>query len=274
MPPRKGPVGLSDYKGGGHGDDDEEDDKQRKTYVGSGINVIDPKKASAVDKIVHAATEKARARAQGGASEEGGDEDEGAPPTSAVNITFWKNGFTVDDGPLRSTEDPANKAFLASVENGRVPAELEAKAKEAVRSTGTVLNIGLHDKRSEMFVEPPYRAFGGAGASLGSAGSPAPPKSALVSASAGAGRVVTVDEAAEKTTMQVKLCNGKREKIVLNLTHTVADLQSKVASFNATPPGKGFTLSAGFPPKPLADPNQTIEQAGLKMASIDQKVVA
>jgi len=273
MPPRKGPVGLSDYKGGGgHGDDDEDDDKQKKTYVGSGINVLDPKKASAVDKIVHAATEKAKAKAQGGHSAEDEEEDGGAAPPNAVNITFWKNGFTVDDGPLRSTDDPANKEFLASVENGRVPKELEAKAKEAVRSTGTILNIGLHDKRSEMFVEPPYRAFGGSGASLGSS-APAAPKSALVSASAGAARVVTVDETKDKTMIQVKLCNGKREKITLNLTHTVADLQAKVASFNATPPGKGFSLSAGFPPKPLADPDQTIEQAGLKMASVDQKVV-
>ena len=89
MPPRKGPVGLSDYKGGG-GDDDEDDDKQKKTYVGSGINVLDPKKASAVDKIVHAATEKAKAKAQGGHSAEDEEEDGGAAPPNAVNITFWK----------------------------------------------------------------------------------------------------------------------------------------------------------------------------------------
>jgi len=27
-------------------------------------------------------------------------------------ITFWRNGFTVDDGPLRRLDDPANEAFL------------------------------------------------------------------------------------------------------------------------------------------------------------------
>ena len=27
-------------------------------------------------------------------------------------ITFWRNGFTVDDGPLRSFEDPQNAAFM------------------------------------------------------------------------------------------------------------------------------------------------------------------
>lgn len=28
------------------------------------------------------------------------------------NITFWRNGFTVDDGPLRRLDDPANASFL------------------------------------------------------------------------------------------------------------------------------------------------------------------
>lgn len=28
------------------------------------------------------------------------------------NITFWRNGFTVDDGPLRRIDDPANAQFL------------------------------------------------------------------------------------------------------------------------------------------------------------------
>lgn len=27
-------------------------------------------------------------------------------------ITFWRNGFTVDDGPLRRLDDPANEPFL------------------------------------------------------------------------------------------------------------------------------------------------------------------
>jgi len=33
-------------------------------------------------------------------------------------ITFWQNGFSVDDGPLRDAQDPANAAFLADVHRG------------------------------------------------------------------------------------------------------------------------------------------------------------
>lgn len=34
-------------------------------------------------------------------------------PESVVhNIVFWSNGFTVNDGPLRRLDDPANASFL------------------------------------------------------------------------------------------------------------------------------------------------------------------
>lgn len=35
------------------------------------------------------------------------------PPPVFHTITFWRNGFTVDDGPLRRLDDPANAPFLA-----------------------------------------------------------------------------------------------------------------------------------------------------------------
>ena len=41
------------------------------------------------------------------------------PPAAVTHvITFWANGFTVNDGPLRQYDDPANTAFMQAV--GRV----------------------------------------------------------------------------------------------------------------------------------------------------------
>ncbi|WMV30622.1 hypothetical protein MTR67_024007 [Solanum verrucosum] len=38
------------------------------------------------------------------------------PPENATHaITFWRNGFTVDDGPPRSFDDPENASFLEGV---------------------------------------------------------------------------------------------------------------------------------------------------------------
>jgi UBX domain-containing protein 1 len=34
------------------------------------------------------------------------------PEAVVHNIVFWTNGFTVNDGPLRSLDDPENASFL------------------------------------------------------------------------------------------------------------------------------------------------------------------
>lgn len=40
------------------------------------------------------------------------------PPESIVhNIIFWRNGFTVNGGPLRRLDDPENASFLEVSEN-------------------------------------------------------------------------------------------------------------------------------------------------------------
>lgn len=42
-------------------------------------------------------------------------------PPESVNhtITFWQDGFTVDDGPLRRLDDPTNAPFLEVIVNFR-----------------------------------------------------------------------------------------------------------------------------------------------------------
>lgn len=40
-------------------------------------------------------------------------------------LTLYANGFTVDDGPLRRFDDPTNEEFLADVNRGVVPKEME-----------------------------------------------------------------------------------------------------------------------------------------------------
>lgn len=35
-----------------------------------------------------------------------------------VTLKMWKSGFSVDDGPFRSFDDPANQEFLTSIKRG------------------------------------------------------------------------------------------------------------------------------------------------------------
>lgn len=184
---------------------------------------------------------------------------------------------------------------------------------------GKDADVRMEDHRSEDYV-PPFRAFKGAGATLGGAGGSASsaPASAVMRAGAGAGHAtgdIVLDPAAPVVTvavsrgraeeqegkegqrsctrgeeslpafdatllyflslhhlslsLQVKLLNGKTEKVTLNPLHTVRDLQAKVLSFKGT--DKAFVLVAGFPPKPLSDPGMTIAAAGLAGSAVTQR---
>ncbi|KAG5457106.1 MAG: SEP domain-containing protein, partial [Olpidium bornovanus] len=44
-------------------------------------------------------------------------------PSEAVSrvLTFWRNGFSVDDGPLYAYDDPANSELLAAINSGQAP---------------------------------------------------------------------------------------------------------------------------------------------------------
>jgi UBX domain-containing protein 1 len=159
---------------------------------------------------------------------------------------------------------------MLSIYSERIPAELIAMAK-AKGVSPKDMDVEIEDNRQAAgdYVKPPepaYRAYGGEGSSVGAV---APPPSTAIFSSAGARTATPLDAAAPKTTLQVKLANGKRAIIELNLTHTVADLVARVASEGATG-GKAFLLKTGYPPKPLDTLTETIEGAGLKNASVLQ----
>lgn len=245
---------------------DEGDGAGRDSYYGgaaagaSGTSVYGaggkPKNADQLDKIFSSASRAAPAD---------GDTDESKAPSTT--ITFWSNGFQVDDGPFRDSEEPANKAFLAEVEKGYVPREL--------REAGKGRNIVVKDKRSEKYkppTPPPYVAFSGAGNSMAGAGGGVDTSSAAVGvAGAGATAEFAVDPSKPTTNVRVTLTNGKRQVFKFNRTHTVGDLLAQVAS--ATAVTGVFALLAGFPPKPLTDASLTLEAAGLLNASVRMSMV-
>ncbi len=70
-----------------------------------------------------------------------------------VVIKFFKQGFVVDDGELRSLEDPKNQAFLDSIQRGVVPDEIMEKHPSAKKS-GSFLDVQTEDHRQEDYVPP------------------------------------------------------------------------------------------------------------------------
>jgi len=184
----------------------------------------------------------------------------------------FRNGFRLNGGEFRPTTGPdttdANRQFLRSVARREVPRELEPKG-------GGAVDLAVTDRR-DVDYEPSADAgpaaapdrFAGAARTMSAGAS----SSSSGAAAASAGGAPTVDGSAPTVTVAVRLVSGRRERVVLNETHTVGDLVAAVAALGATE-GRPFALWAGYPPSPLEDAGATLLAAGLKGAAVTQKAV-
>ena len=86
-----------------------------------------------------------------------------------------------------------------------------------------------------------------------------------------------LDTASKATSIAVRLLDGKRKIVKLNVKHTVQDLAThlKQAAGGGDVPwmSEKFCLVGGYPPKPLVDANATIADAGLTGAQVTMKKV-
>lgn len=181
------------------------------------------------------------------------------------NLTFYANGFTIDDGPLRRFDDPQNEAFLNDVNRGVVPREMEEPG------VGDV-SITLIDKKGEEYVPPKKKIvpFSGGGQRLNAGPSTVPPATNATVDTDGAAASVEVDESRPIATVQVRLSDGTRLMARLNEDNTVGDLRAYVA---ASRPGiTSFTLSTTYPRTVLEDDTLTIKEAKLKGAVVLQSL--
>jgi len=187
-------------------------------------------------------------------------------------VVFWKNGFSVNDGQLRTGESAEDQAFLHSIHEKReCPAELlsEAAGKEPV--------VDLVDKSGQEYVAPPkpkYVAFSGSGQSLGggnsTASAPVVDPSAPIMAS---DYKLELNESEKTTKLQLLFHDGSKIVQKFNLTHTVLDIRLFMESQKPLPMGTCFELMTTYPPATLSDHSITIEAGGLKGQAITQKIL-
>lgn len=193
-------------------------------------------------------------------------------------LYFWRNGFSVDDGPIYTYDDPANQEMLRYINSGRAPLHLLGV------SMNQPIDVVVQHRMDEDYVAP-FKPFSGKGQRLGSTymqprmsqmpgglytdtstSSSVPinvkPNSTTPHAS------LQIDENKPTTRIQVRLSNGGRTVLTVNLSHTLHDIYEAV---RAVSPGN-FILSVPFPAKTLEDdPSVTVEAASLKNASLVQK---
>lgn len=123
-------VSFSSLNRRNNGDDSDDERPTPQQYYaggasqrggGSGLAVIGPDDGNSnngdhIANIIERARQEAM-RGNGGA---------GAPGAGGAQghvITFYRDGFTVNDGPYRARTDPANRPFLEAIERGCVVAD-------------------------------------------------------------------------------------------------------------------------------------------------------
>ncbi|XP_069607147.1 NSFL1 cofactor p47 [Ranitomeya imitator] len=189
-----------------------------------------------------------------------------------VVLKLWKNGFSMDEGELRSYQDPSNAQFLEAIRRGEIPGELRRLAQ------GGQVNLDMEDHRDEDFVKPKmsFKAFTGEGQKLGSTTpnvlSTASP-SQQAENEARASSSVNIDNSDPTTNIQIRLADGGRLVQKFNHSHRIRDIRMFIASARPAMAATSFVLMTTFPNKELTDENLTLKEANLLNAVIVQRLI-
>jgi UBX domain-containing protein 1 len=184
-------------------------------------------------------------------------------------LTFWRNGFSIDDGPLRDFNDPENEAFLNSIKNGMAPLQyLNLKPGQKVE-----LKIA---HRSDQDYQPPpkapMKAFSGSGQRLGSI---VPGSSSSVASSTPVPDAQSikfqVNQDEPMTSVQIRLGDGTRLVLKCNHSHTIGDIRNFILASRPGESSRLWVLQTAHPSKVLDNLNQTIKEAGLLNSVVIQR---
>ncbi|OCK82189.1 SEP-domain-containing protein [Lepidopterella palustris CBS 459.81] len=282
------PAGHSHGPDSDHDDDDEEDGEQQDFFAGgekSGLAVQNPNAGNPRDQINNILK-----RARGNVPRPGGDDErpstffrgtgmtlggddapsraipdpeaEVAPPAPRAHreLHLWRDGFSVDDGPLFRYDDPANARTLDMINSGHAPLAILNV------DPGQEVDVAVHPHKEEDYKKPKkkYVPFSGSGQRLGSptpgvTTMPPPPPAAASSATpatsstAPAAPSVEVDNSVPTITLQIRLGDGTRLQSRFNITHTIGDVYGFVNAASPTSVQRPYALMTTFPSKELTD---------------------
>ncbi|CAG8457586.1 10973_t:CDS:10 [Ambispora gerdemannii] len=182
------------------------------------------------------------------------------------HLTFWRNGFSIEDGPLMSYDDPQNSEFLKAINSGRAPlSQLNVKQ-------GQPVDMRVARKLDEDYKPPPKKPakpFSGSGHRLGSPvgyiiSSPEPSTtSASTSTPPIRTRQLEIDESLPVTSIQIRMADGTRMVARFNHTHTVRDIREFINASRVGEVNRNYVLQTTFPTKDLTDETLTLKQASL-----------
>jgi len=277
------------------------DDGERETlYTGgerSGMAVQGPRKQNVVDDILKKASKSAAPSSDdeeepsqpkyftGSGYRLGSEEDPSVIvmppaesssqperlPTVTRNLSFWRNGFSVDDGPLLRYDDPANADMLKAINQGRAPLTLLKVAHNQP------VDVRVARRLDEDYQPPPKappKAFEGSGHRLGGI-SPTVVSSSSVSSASSASPAplshLEIDNNQPVTSVQIRMSDGSRQIAKFNHTHTIRDIRNFINASRLGESSRSYILQTAFPSRELSDEGQTIADAGILNAVVIQR---
>ncbi|PPQ70341.1 hypothetical protein CVT24_013002 [Panaeolus cyanescens] len=205
-----------------------------------------------------------------------------AEETVIRHLTFWQNGFQVEDGELLRYDDPAQAQVLAEINAGHAPpAILNVQP-------GQHVELRVAKRTNEDYVPPKgARAFAGTGNRLGGVVPEVTPSvmpgsftgsnpAAAAAPPASSGDVQArfeVDQSQPTTSIQIRLADGTRMVCRMNLTHTVGDIRNFINASRPENRVRQYTIGTTFPNRTLDDDTATIQGAGLVNTVVVQRWV-
>ncbi|KAI2634044.1 hypothetical protein GGS21DRAFT_125918 [Xylaria nigripes] len=190
-----------------------------------------------------------------------------APPENTQvqerTLHLWRDGFSIDDGPLHRFDDPSNAEDLRMIQLGRAPVHLMNVRYD------DPLDVKL-EQHDENFRQLPkvYRPFGGEGRRLGS---PVPGETvpaslsttvATTSSDAGAATSATssaqVDESQPTVMIRIQMPDGARLPARFNTSQTVNDIYEFISRASPDLQSGGWVLATTFPNKEHTDKSLVI----------------
>ncbi|XP_065586726.1 UBX domain-containing protein 2A isoform X2 [Cyrtonyx montezumae] len=189
-----------------------------------------------------------------------------------VVIKLWKNGFTVNDGELRSYTDVGNQQFLDSVKKGELPFELQKLFEKEE------IDVKVEDKKDELYLsskKPIFLPFSGHGYRLGSATPRIISKVREDHQRAADKRhlpVVPLNDLEPITNIQIWLADGERIIQKFNVSHRISHVRDFITKYQGSEGGVPFMLTTSLPFQELQDETLTLQEAKLQNAVVVQRL--
>lgn len=209
----------------------------------------------------------------------GGTSSQNSDERPEIHLRLWRNGFTVGDEPLRPYSNPENREAIDMLLRGEVPVSLIPPG-----TTDGKVNVQVEDLRHENYSGSTTRGkyFTGQGHVLGNVvpdvvtnegpTTPVQSETTTQSSEPPSASPLQVNDNEPTTTVVIRLPNGTRSQVRLNLNHTVEDLRGHLTTVHRELNGQVFAFMVNFPPKEVTDENLSIKDAGLMNSSVYLRV--